>query len=208
MKKLMIMLSLVAVGFGCAKKDNNNTATTTTAYMCIVASTGAQVATQLCTSSVNANYICVLNGTQVPNTSCANGGYICSIRSSGQQVTSTICNASNVGIYRCSDAAGTEVDPTLCQQNVSGTGTGMYQNIGGVCYQNINGVQQPLPSNLQYLCQQNGTGIGGVGGVIQQQCYGWYIYSGDGRLYNCGVATNCSNALMTSQATGQQVQCL
>lgn len=88
-------------------------------------------------------------------------------------------------------STGQIVTPTLCQTNTLNNGTYTYAN--GGCYVTATGQQVPVT-----YCQQSGG----------QQCYGPYIYPGDGRVYQCGTQYNCSGQTMTNAQTGQQVRCL
>lgn len=182
MKKLALYFSLAAltlISFSCAKKDNN-TVTPTTYQL-------NQLNGQ-CTDQ---------NGNVVPQTLCANNGYSynaygqCVQTATGQPVQpqlSYLCQQQTNGMYSCVQSnTGATVPNQYC---LSG-------NYGYSCVQTT--TRQPVAPQL---CQQTTSG----GGVVQQQCYGPYLYNG--QVYQCGIQYNCSGTLMTSVQTNQQVQCL
>ncbi len=190
MKKLMLIFSLVAIGFGCAKKDNNNTPAVSYQYdnigRCVDQNSNI-VAVQLCQNAAGNGYVyqngqCVSTTTYqpAPQQYCQNmGGNNGYTYQNGQCVSTTTYQPA----------------PQQYCQNMGGNTGYMYQN--GQCVSTT--TYQPAPP--QYC--QNG---GGMGTGMGQQCYGYYSYQG--RSYQCGITTNCSGYLMTSTTTGQMVQCL
>lgn len=146
------------------------------------------------TYQITANGCADQNGSLVSSTYCGyqyvNGQ--CVQMSTYQPAPTQYCNSNGAyGMYSCVQA---NTGATVPNQYCLNTGTtGFY-----TCIQTS--TRTPVQA---YLCQQNAT----TGAVLQQQCYGAYIYPANGQTYQCGIYTNCSGATMMTQS-GQQVQCL
>ncbi len=195
MKKLMLLISLAAIGFSCAKKDNN---TTPVYYMnamgqCVDQNNGGvYVSQQLCSNStngyqfINGQCIQTTTGQSAPAQYCQNNGGFGG--SNGYQFINGQCIQTTTG-----QAAPAQ----YCQNNGGVGGSNGYQFINGQCIQTTTGQAAPT----QY-CQNTG----GVGGSMV--CVGVYYYQGQqvqcGSGYN-GV-NNCSRYTLTNQQ-GQQVYC-
>ena len=164
MKKLMLLLSLAAIGFSCAKKDNNTPQAVgyqlSANGSCVDQTNGQIVQPQLCQNAGSNGYSCVLATNRQPVSSqlCATNSqyqqYICISTTSGQQVTNQLClNGGGIGgagyPQQCNGyylycAGGTQ----NCQQ----VQCGMDNTGRNVC------------SNNQYIYMQQGQQI------IQVQC--------------------------------------
>jgi hypothetical protein len=133
------------------------------------------------------------DGQVVGQTLCTNNGYTYSVNgqcvqtATGQVVATQLCQQSN-GLYSCIQTQTGGVVPNQYCSTAS--------NFTYSCIQTS--TRQPVPNNY---CQQ-----GSMGGVVQQQCYGPYLYNG--QIIQCGIQYNCSGNVLTSAQTNQQVQCL
>ena len=112
MKKLMLLLSLAAIGFSCAKKDNNTPPAVGYQLQangnCVDQTNGNIVQPQFCQNAGSNGYSCVLASNRQPVSSqlCAtnsqyqqNPQYICVLTAGGQQpVSNQLCfNGGGVG---------------------------------------------------------------------------------------------------------------
>lgn len=161
MKKLLLGLSLVILGFGCAKESNSATVNTATGYQltaqgyCIQTSNGQQVAQSYC-SNVNSGFQMNAQGQ-------------CIQISTGQIVNQQYCSTSGNTQYQYNNygyciqiSTGQYVPQQYCQQSQGGQqcyGTYIYSQNGQQMYVNCQGYNCSgyaliqVSTNQQVYCQ-------------------------------------------------------